>query len=394
MKVTTAIPGKFESGYRWASYLHAAGMLERLITTLPFIVDRHFGVPRAARRAFAPLGLWNAAVFRYAPPMLARWNQRYYAPLFDSIAARYVGECDLFDCWCTTALHSIRVAHRQGIPALLHTGSVHILRQTELLQTEYRRFGVDGHVTDPQVVRRGIAEYEEADGIVVSSNFAFRTFVESGVPEEKLFLVSEATVVPLVVADLERVNHSRVRILFVGRAELRKGVQYLLKAFPRVAGRATLRLVGPPPTKSLLRRLGGLPEGVEIAGVVKGAALAEEYRRADIFVLPSVEDGFGLVVSEAMAAGLPVVVSENAGSADLVDENVSGFVVAARSVEQLADRIELLVEDADLRQRMGRAARESVQERTWNAYGTELLEIATGMVRPTASNRLARRHGS
>lgn len=387
MKVTTAIPGKFESGYRWASYLHAAGMLERLITTLPFIVDRHFGVPRAARRGFAPLGLWNAAVFRYAPPRIARWNQRYYAPIFDSIAARFVGECDLFDCWCTTALYSIRAAHRQGIPALLHTGSAHILRQTELLQEEYRRFGVEGHVTDPKVVQRGIAEYDEADGIVVSSRFAFRTFVENGVPEEKLFLVSEATVIPLVFADLEeRAHHSPVRILFVGRAELRKGVQYLLKAFPRVAGRATLRLVGPPPTKSLLRRLGGLPEGVETTGVLKGAALAEEYRRADIFVLPSVEDGFGLVVSEAMAAGLPVVVSENAGSADLVEENVNGFVVLARDVEQLADRIELLVQDGDLRQRMGRAARQSVQRRTWNAYGAELLEVATGMVSPIRSD--------
>jgi glycosyltransferase involved in cell wall biosynthesis len=157
-------------------------------------------------------------------------------------------------------------------------------------------------------------------------------------------------------------------VLFVGEVGLRKGVAYLLAAFEALDAPATLRLVGPV-DKRFVRAIGGLPDGVEAVGVKTGQALAAEFRDADVFVLPSVEDGYGVVTTEAMAAGLPAIVSSNCGSADAVREGVNGYVVPVRDAMALRERLEALLSDADLRRRMGGAAASSVQGWSWEESG-------------------------
>jgi glycosyltransferase involved in cell wall biosynthesis len=90
-----------------------------------------------------------------------------------------------------------------------------------------------------------------------------------------------------------------------------------------------------------------------------------------VFVLPSVEDGWGLVTNEAMRAGLPVIVSDHAGSAEIVRDGVNGFVVPARDVDALASRMALLLGDRELHARMGEAARATAASRTWETYGDD-----------------------
>jgi glycosyltransferase involved in cell wall biosynthesis len=165
-----------------------------------------------------------------------------------------------------------------------------------------------------------------------------------------------------------REQDAPLRVLFVGEAGLRKGLPYLLAAFDALEMPARLRLVGPV-DKRLVRAVGGLPDGVEAVGVKTGEALEAEFRDADVFVLPSVEDGYGVVTTEALAAGLPVIVSANCGSADAVREGVNGYVVPARDAKALHDRLEALLGDADLRLRMGAAAISSVQRWSWEESG-------------------------
>jgi glycosyltransferase involved in cell wall biosynthesis len=135
----------------------------------------------------------------------------------------------------------------------------------------------------------------------------------------------------------------------------------------------SLRLVGTP-DRALFDALGGVPPRTDVVGSRTGRALADEYAAADIFVLPSVEDGFGMVAAEAMAAGLPVIVSDCAGSAGVVEDGVSGFIVPARDAAALAGRIDDLVRDAALRRRLGAAGHSSVRSRSWDAYGRERAE--------------------
>lgn len=126
----------------------------------------------------------------------------------------------------------------------------------------------------------------------------------------------------------------RPRVVFVGRADdPRKNARLLLEAWPHVRARiptANLRLVGRPPAEHLA-------EGVESVGEV--ASVAAELRKASLFVLPSLQEGFGIVVAEALAAGVPAVVTPCGGPEDLVRSSGGGTVVADFAPETLADAI-------------------------------------------------------
>ncbi len=370
MRITVSVPGKFQPAYLWARWLESRDRLTRLLTPLPYGRVAAFGVSRGRARALAPVGVWNYAVQRFGPRWIQPANQIAVTALFDLLASRALGPCDVFNGWASAALISLRKVHQRGLPAVLQTGSAHIVTQTALLTEELERLGLTGVVTHPAVIRRTLAEYEEADLIVTPSRFVRQTFIERGVPESKLAVVCE-TAMPRVEPPAERPARETPRILFVGRVDVRKGVPYLLDAFRRLDANATLRLVGPV-GRALLERLRPLPDGVELVGPRAGAALAAEFREADFFVLPSVEDGFGLAAVEAMAAGLPVIVSDHAGCADLIDDGVNGFVTPARDAAALAERMRTLARDARLRDAMGRAAFATASRRTWEAYGLEM----------------------
>jgi phosphatidylinositol alpha-mannosyltransferase len=128
---------------------------------------------------------------------------------------------------------------------------------------------------------------------------------------------------------------ARPILVFVGRGDdPRKNAPMLLEAFATIRRRfpqALLRLVGRRPA-------GPLGEGVEAVGEVDDVAV--ELRRAGIFVLPSRQEGFGIVVAEAMAAGLPVVTTPSGGPEDLVVRSGGGRVAAAHTAAALAAAIE------------------------------------------------------
>src|SRR5262249_11178163 len=105
-------------------------------------------------------------------------------------------------------------------------------------------------------------------------------------------------------------------------------------------------------------------------GSVPGRDLPCWYRRADVFCLLSVQDGFGLVLGQAMAMGLPVIASTHTGAVDLIEDGVHGFIVPARDPEAASVRLKQLADEPDLRREMGARARARVAERFgWTHYG-------------------------
>jgi glycosyltransferase involved in cell wall biosynthesis len=113
--------------------------------------------------------------------------------------------------------------------------------------------------------------------------------------------------------------------------------------------------------------------GPRYVGQVPRALVAEEFRRADVFVLPTICDSFGIVLVEAMAMGVPVITTPNCG--DVVRDGVEGFVVPPRDSRTLAERIRQVVEDRDLRERMSQRARERVQEFSLASYSARLVRV-------------------
>lgn len=370
MKVTITTPAKFPAAFAAARFHESRGELERIVSPVPNARSTRFGVSSEHRHGLAPLGAWNYAAQRFAPPPLRQTHQLAFSAVFDEAASRMLGSCDVVNAWCSTALRTIRAAQRRGIPAVLEVASAHIEAQAELLREEFDCFGhdIDRAVVTPSVVARTVQEYAETDRIIVTSAFVRRTFVARGVPASKIAVVPYG--IDPAPAPQARPVRKVPRALFVGGCSVRKGVPYLVEAFRKLDVAAELRLVGRR-NDALFARIGGLPPNVQAAGPKTGIDLAHEYASADVFVLPSVEDGWGLVTNEAMNAGLPVVVTENCGSAEIVEDGVNGFVVPARDADALAARLALLLSDADLRARMGAAARATAEGRTWETYGID-----------------------
>ena len=143
----------------------------------------------------------------------------------------------------------------------------------------------------------------------------------------------------------------------------RKNVATLLAAMTRLSNQAVLRVVGTGPDLARLElraRELGLGRRIEFLGHVAFDRLAGEYRRADIFCLPSLQEGFGIVFLEAMAAGLPIVAARAAAVPELVSDGESGILVAPDSPGDLAAALDRLLSDPGERRRLGETGRRQV----------------------------------
>jgi glycosyltransferase involved in cell wall biosynthesis len=173
-----------------------------------------------------------------------------------------------------------------------------------------------------------------------------------------------------------------IAVLFVGRLVQEKGLLLLVRALERLRD-VPVRLIifGAGPLETELRRSAErLP--IHLAGVAGKEALATAYASADVFVLPSLFEPWGLVVNEAMASGLPCVVSDAVGCGeDLITAGETGSVFPTRDVAALAEALGALAADASLRRRMGVAAQRRMQDwsmRTYTASVTRAVAIAKG----------------
>jgi len=166
-------------------------------------------------------------------------------------------------------------------------------------------------------------------------------------------------------------SNTRPTVLCVGRHYRRKHVDDLLRAFASVrrwAPDACLRIVGDGPEHAKLLALANeldLGASVSFLGGIPDDEVRHEYARADVFCMPSIQEGFGIVFLEAMAAGLPVVSTTAAAIPEVVRQGQTGILVPPRDVGAIAGAVLLLLTDRDRRERYGRAARELVRQYDW-----------------------------
>ncbi|MGB9776541.1 MAG: glycosyltransferase family 4 protein [Anaerolineae bacterium] len=370
VRVIYSIGSKFAGGgigttaYHAVRGLYQHGMLHRLLCG----AFRPTEIPREKIRA---LGLPDRALRKLASMDSTGWLWHLQAVLFDTWASRHLESADIFHVWGNYGLQSLRRAREMGMVTVVERASAHPLYQARLLQEEYARWGLSFRSLQA-AVKRALAEMSLADYVLIPSDFVRQSFVEQGFPEDKLIQIAFG-------ADTARFHPSEApaahpfRALFVGQVGIRKGVPYLLEAWERLGWRdVELWLVGRmlPECRPILQRYRDLP-GLRLIGHLDNPV--EAYQQADVFVFPSIEEGSALVTYEALACGLPVVTTPNAGS--VVRDGVEGFIVPIRDVEALADRMERLRADERLRREMGKAARTRAEAFTWERYGSELVQL-------------------
>lgn len=369
LDVTVSSGGKFHA-YHIARGAQRAGYLRRFITTL---YDRYeTGIDRAKVRQIMLPELLGMAIQRLPSDSSMAFSYLVRDNLFDLMARRYISGGDIFNVFNHFGLYSMRKAKRLGMKTLVERSSAHPVVHHRILSEEYARYGLNFSQANRWLFDKHEQEYVEADAIAVPSDFVWRTMVEQGVPASKLRRVHFGFEPEHFQPMPELKTDSTFRVMFVGSVSLQKGVHYLLEAFKRLdLPDAELVLVGGsfPDSKAFLPAYEGLYRHIPF---VPHPGLAEVYNTASVFVLPSLQDGFGMVVYEAAACGLPVIITENVGAA--IRDGQDGYIVPIRDPDALADRLLRLYQDDALRQAMGRSAWGYVQQFTWQAYQQQVIQ--------------------
>jgi glycosyltransferase involved in cell wall biosynthesis len=245
-----------------------------------------------------------------------------------------------------------------------------------ILHEERERFpGIEPQISLDQIAadeRRDIAQWEEAHLLLAPSEFVREGMIRMGADPDKIAIVEYGLHKEWLNTVSEPVNG---RVLYAGIVGLRKGAHYLANSKRILDERGVpteVRIVGPG--HSAIAEHPAF-QGPIYRGQIPRTRMAEEFRRADVFVLPTISDSFALVHLEAMACGVPVITTPNCGS--VVRDGVDGFLVPIRNATMLSDRIEQIVSDRALRERMSQNARERAGEFTWERYGDRLLSAVS-----------------
>jgi glycosyltransferase involved in cell wall biosynthesis len=380
-------PTKFHSFYL-ADQLHKRGVLQRLYTSF----YGRLGSKRNDRGVDIPGGhirtnfLAACSYYGYYPGSELSRDQ-----LFGKWVARQLCDEDIIISWGLSALPIIERAHKLRIRAVLERGSSHAAYQRDILLEEYQMWSKPtGHLDrsfSPERMEQELLEYDLADYVTIPSSFAERTFIEKGIPAGKLIKIPYGVDINQFQPVPKR--DDTFRVVYAGGMNLRKGVHYLLQAFHELKlPHAELWLLGGELEE--IRSFFSQYEGsFSHFGQLPQTELYKYYSQCSVFVMNSIEDGFGLVVPQAMACGLPVICSMNAGAVDLIENERNGFTVPIRDVDALKEKILYFYEHQDAGREMGQKAKEKVtRSYTWDDYG-EKIKNAYQMVFENRSSRSA-----
>ena len=218
-------------------------------------------------------------------------------------------------------------------------------------------------------------EIRQADAVLVGSTYAADSFVAEGIERSKMRVVPYGVDLKTFTPGPRqpRKPSDPFKAIYAGQLTQRKGLAYLLRGYRQFARAGTqLTLVGSIVGSDAPLR----PYADHYTHIAHQTrpALAEMYRQADVFVFPTLVEGMPLVVLEAMACGLPVIVTAN-GPGDLVRDGVDGFVIPDRNPDAISDRLERLHRDPTLQLEMGHQAALRAQSFGWDAYASKAMRV-------------------
>jgi glycosyltransferase involved in cell wall biosynthesis len=312
---------------------------------------------------------------------------------------RLRNEVDLIHCWPRGVIKSSVVARRMNLPVLREVPNTHTAHAFEVVEREHDALGLpmargQTHVFDAGILALEEAEYRAADLLLVPSSVSERTFLDRGFAPDKLALHGYGFDPEDFRPDpLPRPEDAPLTVLFAARCEPRKGLHHALRAWHEsgLAERGRLVVCGEfiPGYRELLEPLLS-HASVECRGFVPD--LAATMREADVFLLPSIEEGSALVTYAAQGCGCVPVVSDAAGARCTHLED--GLVHEAGDVPALSEHLRMLDRDRGLLRRLREATLQTAQSLTWRDATRELIAIYEQALDAHAPRPRSRTRGS
>jgi glycosyltransferase involved in cell wall biosynthesis len=254
---------------------------------------------------------------------------------------------DTFIGFGNQSLHSFAVAQRAGFKRLvLVAANSHVANVRRQHQRALNDYPLDGSWLNDAQFEKTLREYEQADLILCGSGYTLASMLENGVPREKLLQVqyrADARFVPRTDSDEVFANprspHRPFRIVYCGSVTPMKGVPLLVETFGQFDDDdAELHIVGNTSSRPMRRYIEGAMRRDSRIRMAAGDPLPV-LQDAQLYIHPSYEDGFGYAAAEAIACGVPTIVTEDTGMKELIRVGVDGFVVPTGQIEPLLEQI-------------------------------------------------------
>ncbi len=379
-KVSLIVPGKFHH-FHLARQLLRREMLERVFTFYPIQKLMDQGIPPERIRPVPYLFLlWHLiqGTSLRGGDFARGVNWEAAKFLATTAAGEMLDTTEVIIGLSGSGLESGRKIKSRGGIYICDRGSSHIRYQNRLIAEEFARWKQSYRQDDERVMAREEEEYELADCIVIPSEFTKRSFLEHGVPRQKLRKVPYGVDLSRF-GPIEEPDANTFDVLFVGGVSFRKGFPYLLEAFGhfkhpskrlRVAGHVS------PEIERYLKDFRPTLDHVEFLGVIPHSNLKRLMSSSHALVLPSLEEGLALVQGEALACGCPVISSAHSGGEDLFQDGVEGFIVPIRDSLSISDRLTHLAGDRELQQNMRAAAIDGARRiGGWDGYGSNMVSV-------------------
>lgn len=319
--------------------------------------------------------------YRLPNRLLGRMN---YAWLHDWIVSRRIeqmaGQIDIIHTWPIGALQTLQTARRLGICTVLERCNAHTRFAYEVVQRECDRIGVPlppghEHEYNGKILAKEEAEYKIADALLCPSDFVVKTFRDQGFPPKQLVRHIYGFDEKIFFPPPEPRNSKHgLTMISVGVCAVRKGLHYALEAWLKSpASQDGTFLIAGEFIPAYEKKLAPMLAHPSVKMLGHRNDVPDLVRKSDILVLPSIEEGFGLVVTEAMASGCVPLVSD--ACTDLCKHMENGLVHRVGDVASLTQHITMLHQDRPLLEKLRSAGLNLAPRITWNAAGVKLLEV-------------------
>lgn len=322
-----------------ARALHAQGQLRLYNTWTRRGTD---GIPPDLTRKLPALGLAAYIGARTLPPYHAEAFRFSLYPLYDRWVASMVRPRDsMISSYCY-ANESFKKVRALGGKTFLDAGNSHPDNFWEILSEEHRRWNCPYPPVPEFYIRRARAMLEETDYIIAPSEFVADSFLQRGFDAERILRVPYGVDLSTFTSNpIPREKNRPFTLISTGSLSLRKGTPYLLEAYRLIRkaipdARLLLSDLKSASILPILENYRDLP--IEWAPSLGHVDLARRLKSADLFLLPSLEEGMVRTALEAMACGVPVILTPNTGSSDYVTEDVNGSVVPIRDFSAIAEK--------------------------------------------------------
>jgi glycosyltransferase involved in cell wall biosynthesis len=303
------------------------------------------------------------------------WHDRIVAGRLEKLAEKI----DIVHTWALGAEETLKTAARLGIPTVLERPNAHTRFAYEVVQKECNKLGMTlppdhEHAYNEEILHKEETEYRLADRLLCPSEFVVHTFLDLGYPKEKLVRHIYGFDEKRFYPDNKPKDPKRgLTMLSVGVVAVRKGQHYALDAWLKSpASKTGTFMIAGEVLPDYRKVLGSMLTHPSVKVLGHRDDVPELMRQSDILVLPTIEEGFGLVCTEAMGSGCVPLVSE--ACTDICRHMENSLVHKIGDVEALSKHITMLYEDRILLAKLRAAGLSIVPEITWNAAGDLLLQ--------------------